>query len=137
MSGPVTRAARSSRLSSSAWRALKDRSSAAAPPEKSTVPLPSIAPPPVVVPARRLKISRDPLNRPSACSCSITMPVTALSSRALLVRTEPADRRVDEPAADVGADRDRAGEVEDFRTGQPPQSVRRPGVAKLREQAAR
>ena len=49
-SGPVTRAATSSRLRSSAWLALNDRSSSALPPEKVTEPLPVIDPPPVVLP---------------------------------------------------------------------------------------
>ncbi len=113
---------------------LKTRSSAAAPPEKSTVPVPEIAPPPLVVPARRRKISRDPLNRPSACSCSISVPVTGLSRRALLRSDRAADGRVDQPPADVGADRDRAGQVEDFRSRQAPERVGRAGVAKLGEQ---
>ena len=40
-SGPVTRAATSSRLSSSAWLALNDRLSSVLPPEKVTEPLPA------------------------------------------------------------------------------------------------
>ena len=87
--GPVTRAPTSSRLRSCACWALKDRFSAATPPEKSTVPVPSILPPPAVVPASRLNTRREPLKRPSVCNCSIRVPVTALSSRALLERTEP------------------------------------------------
>ena len=91
-------------------------------------------PPPVVRPAIRVKISCGPEKRACGCSWSMTMPVTALSSRAVLRSQRAADRRVDQPAADVGADRDGPGQVEHLGPRQPPQSVGRAGVAKLREQ---
>ena len=42
-----------------------------------------------------------------------------------------ADLRIDQPAADIGADRDRPGQVEHLDPRQPPQRIGRPGVAQL------
>ena len=47
-----------------------------------------------------------------------------------------ADERIDQPAADVGADRDRAAEVEHLDPRQAPQGVGRPGVAQLHAPSA-
>ena len=88
-SGPVTVAAMSPRSSSRALTASRLRLSALRPPEKSIVPLPEIVPPPGVAPPIWVSASRDPLNRPAAVSRSITVPVTALSSRAPLAWIDP------------------------------------------------
>ena len=62
-SGPVTRAATSSRLSSSAWFALNARLSRVLPPEKVTEPLPVTVPLPGVAPLICEKISCGPEKR--------------------------------------------------------------------------
>ena len=69
----------------------------------------------------------------AARTLSITMPVTALSIRARSVRSEPRICGLFERAARVGADRDRAADVEQLDPGQPPQRVGRAVVAQLRE----
>ena len=46
-------------------------------------------PPPSVLPLKPVMIRREPPNRPADSRLVMTMPVTALSSRAPEVRTEP------------------------------------------------
>ena len=76
--------------------------------------------------------AREPPNRPADSRLSITMPVTALSSRAPAVRTEPLISGLLKLPRNVGADRRRAAEIEQFDPGQPPQGVGRAVIADLR-----
>ena len=89
VSGPVTVAAISSRSSNCALTTLNLRSSCGRPPEKSTDPAPAIVPPAGVLPPIWSSTRRDPPKRPLALRFCTTMPVTALSIRALTARIEP------------------------------------------------
>ncbi|PAV67359.1 hypothetical protein WR25_10346 [Diploscapter pachys] len=57
----------------------------------------------------------------------------AFDPRAIGLQHAPDHRRAD-PPADVRADRDGAGQVEQLDAGQPPQGIRRPLIAQLRDQ---
>jgi hypothetical protein len=84
---PVTDAAMSSRSSN---RAFCARTLKLIPPAADRAcPSPEIRPPSAVVPWNCSIRSCEPPNRPKDWRFSITMPVTALSSRAPTVRTEP------------------------------------------------
>ena len=89
VTGPVTVAEISSRLSNCALFAVKARLSRVLPPEKVTEPRPSIEPPSPVAPDSLVNRSCGPEKRASTLSPLITIPVTALSSRAFWARMDP------------------------------------------------
>ena len=135
VSGPVTVAAISSRSSSCALAALKLRSSAGDPPRESRPsPLPLIA-------AAARRPSGKPVEdqprpgeaRPTTPDWSIDHAGDRAFDPRIVALQRAADLRVDQAAADVGADRHRARQVEHLDPRQPPQGVGRPGIAKLRE----
>ena len=79
------------------------------------MPLPLIEPPPVVCPVIWLKISCGPEKRAWLARLSMTMPVTGAFEPARSAScSEPRMTGLVQPAADVRADRDRPGQVEDL-----------------------
>ena len=102
---------------------------------KSNAPVP-VTRPPLPASAAKLSItSRDPPNRPRRLDVGQHgAGHRAFDPRAVGLRRRRWIRGSASVPADVGGDRDRAGEVEQLDAGQPPQRIGRAVIAQLREQ---